>query len=464
MGNPESENQYLNSICDAALIGYWELNHYSGDTFMSKEVYQILGIGSDQISNNIYSVFSKCFSPQDRDIIYKKMTVPKSYSTDDWFEIQLLTQSEEYKWIRMKLNHTYDEKNNLVKTIGIIQDISDFKLINYRINEMLELKDAMLEVSHAIIDVDNINDLFEIILDKVTKVMKKTDLACILALTENNELTMISNKGYQLEEGQEFRIKLEDSFVWLKTGGKIEKTVIINDLVKDFPHLYEGVLENKKGIFVRSSMSAPIFIENRFFGLINIDCGQNDIFDETDWILMEYVRKQISIAISKHRLYEETIYLTRHDNLTDIYNRRYFEELINKKIEENISEGKKFHFVIFDLDRLKMINDTYGHAKGDELIIEFSRFLKNSVRDTDIIARFGGDEFVGIFFNIDIRHLVKRMEDLRSGFINKPFIFNENDKCGFSYGIASFPLDGWTYDDLVNVADKRMYEYKKNQK
>ena len=56
------------------------------------------------------------------------------------------------------------------------------------------------------------------------------------------------------------------------------------------------------------------------------------------------------------------------------------------------------------------------------------------------------------------------MEDLRSGFINKPFIFNENDKCGFSYGIASFPLDGWTYDDLVNVADKRMYEYKKNQK
>ncbi len=453
----------LNLISKSALIGYWKLNYFSKKNYISDQVYQILQINNKNFSNDINSIIEKSFYPEDQEIILQLMDKSRKKPSENWFDFRLQVVHGNDKWVRIKFHRIYNERDELIETTAIIQDITEFKNSNNRINEMLELKDAMLEVSHINIDVKNIIELFDIILDKVTKAIKKTDLACVFALDNNKELKMIAHKGYNLNEGEEFRIKLEDSFFWKKTEGKIKQTVTINNIKKDFPELYDNVLDNEKEIIVNSSMSAPILVEGDFYGLINIDSGQNDIFDETDWLLMEYVRKQVSIAISKHKLYEKTIHLTRYDKLTNIYNRRYFEELIAKRIKESIRYKKEFQFVIFDLDGLKVVNDTYGHLAGDKLIIGFVNYLKESIRTTDIIARFGGDEFVGIFLEIDnINDLTKKLERIKNSLYNQPIIFEENSfNCSFSYGISSFPYDGLTYDKLVKIADKRMYDYKK---
>ena len=177
--------------------------------------------------------------------------------------------------------------------------------------------------------------------------------------------------------------------------------------------------------------------------------------------LMEYMRNQASIAITKHKLYEETIYLSRYDKLTNVYNRSYFERLFYDNIYNDNSNKKEFFATVFDLNGLKFVNDNYGHLAGDKLIKTFSRGLSGLAGKSDIIGRFGGDEFVGVFFNIDSQSLINKFEELIEYFKNNPIIFDENKIiCSYSYGIVNFPVEGTEFKELIKIADERMYKYK----
>ena len=85
--------------------------------------------------------------------------------------------------------------------------------------------------------------------------------------------------------------------------------------------------------------------------------------------------------------------------LTNIYNRRSFEDIFDKILNKALRYNESFYLVTFDLNNLKHINDTFGHLNGDEFIKSFVNKLKKSIRNSDVLARYGGDEFVGVFFN-----------------------------------------------------------------
>nr|WP_272508954.1 sensor domain-containing diguanylate cyclase [Clostridium ganghwense] len=251
---------------------------------------------------------------------------------------------------------------------------------------------------------------------------------------------------------------MKNSYVWYETQGKIDRTVIVNNVDK-FDKI--KALDTEKGNKIKSTISAPIFIERQLYGFVNVDSIYNYAFDQTDLEVMEYMRNQIEIAISKHKLYEEIVYLSRFDKLTNVYNRRYFEELFDTCVNKTNELEKKILLVVFDLNELKVINDTYGHLAGDELIKTFASALGKCVRSSDILARIGGDEFVGIFFDVDSQTLVKRFDKLIKKFENNPITFEENNIiCSFSYDIANFPQDGNDVNKLIKIADKCMYEYK----
>jgi diguanylate cyclase (GGDEF)-like protein len=119
--------------------------------------------------------------------------------------------------------------------------------------------------------------------------------------------------------------------------------------------------------------------------------------------------------------------------------------------------------VEFDLNGLKAINDTHGHLAGDEVLKYFSYNLSEIIRASDTFARLGGDEFIAIFYTSDHTSIVNKLEDLLVYFKENPIIIEGREiLCSFSYGIASFPEDGTSYNELISVADKNMYDYKKN--
>ncbi|WP_099189292.1 sensor domain-containing diguanylate cyclase [Tepidibacter mesophilus] len=359
------------------------------------------------------------------------------------------------------INH----KGEVKGIVGVMVDITERKNSEKKIKKLSKIKDSILEISYSITETSNITELFNLILDKVIESIQNAHIGSILILDDNENLKIATHIGYKQKNAEKFSLRLEDSFIWHKTSGRIDKTVIINDFDEMFTTKCPNILENEECFKVKSSISSPIIINGQLYGLIGIDSKYNYAFDEIDIELMEYMRNQISIAIGKHTLYEETVYLSRYDKLTNVYNRRYFEKILDIYINKYILCNEEFLFVLFDLNELKLINDTYGHLAGDEIIRTFISILRKRIGPSDILARIGGDEFVGIFFEIDLQSLIRKFEDIIDYFKVHNVKFEENDIiCSFSYGIANFPYDGDKYNKLIKTADERMYEYKQKSK
>ena len=145
------------------------------------------------------------------------------------------------------------------------------------------------------------------------------------------------------------------------------------------------------------------------------------------------------------------------DGLTNLYNHRYIKEFIKNECARAQREGTTISLAIFDVDYFKRVNDTYGHATGDFILKTLSRFLEDRVRKTDLVGRYGGEEFVVIFPNTPIKIAAKLCEKLRLDF-EKILHFSKNNhfKVTFSCGIASYP----NYSNaqlLLDKADKALY-------
>lgn len=351
-----------------------------------------------------------------------------------------------------------NKKEEVEGIICSIIDISERKKNQNRINKLLKLKEAMLEISYSVIGVNEINDLFDLILQKAIDSIENASIGSVLILDDNENLKIVASRGYEIKESKKFSINLKESIIWTNTKGNINETIIINDVDKISKINFLATNQNLK---IKSIISSPIVIDRKLYGFINIDSNKNNVFDDIDVEIMEYIRNQIQIAISKYELYEEMFYLSRYDKLTNLYNRRYFEDLFDKYIYKSTKYKGHFSLVVFDLNELKLVNDKYGHLAGDELIKSFAKNLSESIRSSDILIRLGGDEFVGLFFKTNSQNLIKKIEDLIEKFKNNQIVFEGNTiTCSFSYGIAEFPKDSNDYKELVKIADKRMYEYK----
>lgn len=156
---------------------------------------------------------------------------------------------------------------------------------------------------------------------------------------------------------------------------------------------------------------------------------------------------------------DRTKYIARHDSLTGLTNRMFFEALVQKQIASNKRSGNKFTLMMIDLNNFKAVNDTYGHDKGDEVLIEVAKKITSVLREADLACRLGGDEFLVMLDNVDINSLSDI--DLDDRIDEKISEINTGDiKVSGSFGLASFPKDGKTYADLLKVADTNMYKAK----
>jgi diguanylate cyclase (GGDEF)-like protein/PAS domain S-box-containing protein len=407
------------------------------------------------IGNTVYEVFEKklaeTYDKFDKNLMEKKRSQA--------YESKLMHNDGTHHDVIFNKAVVLSEEHDDKGLVGVIIDITEQKKNREKINKLLKLKEVMLKIGYSINEISNINDLLQLILDEVINCVDERSSGSVLLLDEDKNLKIAVAKGYNSEEIKTFSIKLEEHFAWFNCGENIDKTVMFNniDKMKDI-----NMLDTTEGMKIKSSISSPIIINDQLYGFINIDTMYNDVFNEGHLELMEYMRNQASIAITKHKLYEETIYLARYDKLTNVYNRSYFEQLFYANIYNDNAGKKEFFAVVFDLNGLKFVNDNYGHLAGDELIKAFSRGLSSLAGESDIVGRLGGDEFVGVFFDIDSQSLINRFEDLIKHFENNPITFEENKiVCSYSYGIVNFPREGTEFKQLIKIADERMYKYKR---
>ena len=168
---------------------------------------------------------------------------------------------------------------------------------------------------------------------------------------------------------------------------------------------------------------------------------------------------------ARKRTEEHLKYSANHDNLTGLYNREFFSNRIQQEIMNSSKADIKFALLFLDLDGFKEINDKYGHKAGDQLLINVSERLLNSVRDDDSVARIGGDEFLVIFPDARNRDATKRFAQRIIESIATPFTLEKGTvNIGISIGISIYPDDTTSGEELVKQADAAMYYIKNNGK
>jgi diguanylate cyclase (GGDEF)-like protein len=149
-----------------------------------------------------------------------------------------------------------------------------------------------------------------------------------------------------------------------------------------------------------------------------------------------------------------------YDHLTNALSRQAFDLRLQEEIKRANLYRYTFSLVFLDLDHFKDVNDNYGHARGDEVLIEFARRIMADLRTTDMLFRYGGDEFVLLLQGIDETRGPSFVQRLLDGSLTTPIPGDPPVTVSFSAGIAYFPEDGLILEELLKAADERVYHAK----
>ncbi|MBN2795330.1 MAG: diguanylate cyclase [Clostridia bacterium] len=354
----------------------------------------------------------------------------------------------------------------ILGVVGLIYDITDRKRNESLIQKQIHIKDVIIDITQNIQEFNTEEELYCALIEQLLLVFENAHSGSVLNVTEKNTLIIEASCNYDKVITKDFEIPLNKSFVYHHTNGNIVKPGILNEIDKmmneyDIPER----IKNDDDDVLRSNLYIPMLINNKLKKIISLDSNKPFNFTTFDLTIAEYIQQQINIIHKLFQLYQETIQLSRYDNLTGVMNRGYFEAIVEDRLEIALRNHHSFSIVMFDLDNLKYVNDTYGHNMGDKYIIRFTELLQQFFRSSDQIGRLGGDEFCCSFIDSDIRNIILKIEQIRLIFKNQPFGTYDHEFDGrFSYGVASLPHDGFTIYDLLKKADFDMYVDKKQYK
>ena len=349
----------------------------------------------------------------------------------------------------------------LLANAGLIGLYLRLRRIRESSRRMRLLADMNVQVNREILLNENIELIYRTILDYLFSIFNTANTGSILILGDDGYLTFAASRGFTEEYVRDFRLKLEDSFLYQETKGHITETRLITreTLARLVTMFAPGDWE------YNSVVSAPIFVGKRLFGILNLDSDQPVTFDERDTAIVERFRAQIEVCLLAREQYRASIERYHVDSLTGLFTRRCFEDLFAVSLDRALRYNEQFVIAIFDVDRLKYVNDIFGHLAGDQMLLMIASALRASCRKSDVIGRLGGDEFIALYHASGKEMMERNIDGILAALRTKAVSFGEKEHClSFSYGLARFPEDGGSLEELTAAADGHLYAMKSEHK
>lgn len=177
---------------------------------------------------------------------------------------------------------------------------------------------------------------------------------------------------------------------------------------------------------------------------------------------LKHTREHLKKLLDKQaQLTKKLENLANTDPLTGVWNRRYFLNLCEREINRAYRYNRLFSLLILDLDHFKQINDVYGHAVGDEVLIAMTITVQNSIRKVDLLGRFGGEEFVVLLPETNLNMAVDVAEIIRNNLEKKVILAEEIEvRVTVSIGVSTYQLEDQNIDVVLQRADKALYQAK----
>ena len=213
-----------------------------------------------------------------------------------------------------------------------------------------------------------------------------------------------------------------------------------------------------------SYIAVPLMSSGAVVGVLDLfGSAATGGFDERDLATIRTFASQAAVAVDNVLLHEEAQRLSITDGLTGLWNYRSFTMTISKEIERSSRFGRPLALLLLDLDHFKAVNDTFGHPRGDAVLIELAGRIRGQVREVDTVARYGGEEFVVILPETDEAGAVQAAERIREvvGACRFDGPGEQGIEVTVSLGVAVFPQHGGTPTALLGQADEALYDAKR---
>lgn len=326
-----------------------------------------------------------------------------------------------------------------------------------RINE--EIAQRFYEIEISILSILNFRDLFEKLL---TEIRDKFGVPYVwISMIDKSE---VSDLLQSLESSKILRERLNviDKNTFLNLVENETKPILISGDLKP----YYQLLPQGQMYFIRSLAIAPITLDGKIIGSLNqADLSRLRYRPGMDTRLLERLAVKVSICLSNVTAHERLKWFAWRDPLTGLLNRRVMEKVLQREYKRAVRYKSHLTLAFLDLDDFKVVNDEYGHDRGDELLRHLADVLEELTRDSDVVSRYAGDEFVIILPGTSTNDSLLLIQRLQDYFRKNPMdVDGAQIPISISFGLSSMGDVGVSNPtSLLKKADERLYNAKKQK-
>jgi diguanylate cyclase (GGDEF)-like protein len=384
-------------------------------------------------------------------------------------EFRLVLPSGSVRWMRSKWSFEFSA-TGVKGAIGATVDVTEEMKI---LNEYREARAAAEASALAARRAESLEQDRKGILELVAKDKPLDQIVLTIAHRVAGHLPGSTLCGIRIESAEAARVAVYPHFPESLANAldtldidSIRQSITSIPLAElsSSPDWTRYILENSDLAF-RYYRAVPIHRASQLSGLLI--CVSKDRRQEaaSEDIVLQSWSQFARLAVERRGLYDQLSHRARYDALTSLLNRAALYEHLDSHIAMGVAARagvpRPFAVVYLDLDGFKDVNDTYGHCVGDRVLQHVSEHILKSIRQTDIAARMGGDEFVIVLHGVSEKAEANRIASLMAAAIGQHALIADREmRVGASYGVSVFPPDGVTTEALLKSADEAMYKLK----
>ena len=317
---------------------------------------------------------------------------------------------------------------------------------------------ALYKLNQAMITTLDVNLLFDRMLTTLQDLIHCEEMLLLLYNPGTEELEVRCSLGVDQELLKGVIFRLDDRVTGLAASSK--ELIYLPDLAVD----PRAVNERARSFNGGAMVSAPMVVQHGLIGVLNLYKRQIDSFSPSELNLIQAVANQAAIYIENAQLFEKNRYLSNTDELTNLANRRYFQEILKRELAQARRFKTPFSLIMVDIDHFKRFNDTHGHLRGDIVLKRVAAHLLRNTRGIDLVGRFGGEEFIVLLPKTTKEGAFTAAEKLRQELAREEFPGAEQSQPGgrltLSLGLAEYPTDSRDIHQLLECADRALYAAK----